>query len=158
MSRHYERAGIVSIEEVFAHINENGVHNSRVFCGHSVGLSSYRIKNFQVNGVFCNHCGVEGIYFAVERADHRNAKENDWHLNLYALTYELHEILMTRDHVIPRSKGGSNLLDNSQTLCTHCNCKKADKLPDVAIEWINTTTDIGDSTREDNLARLCRIN
>lgn len=156
MSRHYERAGIVSIEEVFKLINQGQGHY--LLHDHRVTVNkSDRLLNFRKNGVVCKHCGIEGIYFAVERAEHKNKKERDWHLNLYALSYELHETLMTRDHIMPRSKGGSDHVRNSQTLCTNCNCKKSDKLPDVAIEWINTTADVGDSTRKDNLARLCRI-
>ena len=156
MSRQYERAGIVSIEEVFKLI-ELGNGHFRIHDHRVVLKSSIRLCNFYTNGVKCIHCKVEGIYFAIERSEHVKKNEKDWHLNLYALTYELREILMTRDHIIPKSKGGSDGLKNSQTLCTHCNCKKADKLPDVSTEWINTATDVGDSTREDNFARLYRI-
>jgi len=35
-----------------------------------------------------------------------------------------HEVLMTKDHIIPKSKGGKNTLKKYQTMCTHCNCRK----------------------------------
>lgn len=38
------------------------------------------------------------------------------------------EILMTRDHIIPVSRGGTNQPTNSQTMCENCNQWKADKL------------------------------
>ena len=34
---------------------------------------------------------------------------------------------MTKDHIIPKSKGGKNELSNYQTMCTYCNNEKADK-------------------------------
>lgn len=39
---------------------------------------------------------------------------------------------LTRDHVHPRSRGGSNAWENSVTACKPCNMRKANKTPEEA--------------------------
>ena len=87
----------------------------------SCGMTSLRMRVFRTHGAVCAHCGETGTYFAVERAQ---ASEDDrqWHLNLYSDA----GVMLTFDHVMPKSKGGANTLDNAQTLCYPCNQKKAD--------------------------------
>ena len=52
------------------------------------------------------------------------------HLNLYAQDRAGNLILMTQDHIKPKSKGGSNKMENLQTMCCRCNQTKGSDLID----------------------------
>jgi 5-methylcytosine-specific restriction endonuclease McrA len=39
--------------------------------------------------------------------------------------------MMTKDHIMPKSKGGKNHFDNYEPMCSDCNTEKADKHEDV---------------------------
>lgn len=39
---------------------------------------------------------------------------------------------LTRDHIIPRCKGGKNVWTNCASACARCNCFKADRTPEEA--------------------------
>ena len=87
-----------------------------------------RLQTFFQKGFECVRCGVKGIFFAVEshRGDTYKSNKNDIprHLNLYAIKKDGKEVLMTSDHIRPKSKGGSDLLDNRQPMCSPCNLRK----------------------------------
>jgi len=121
----YYRAGTVPIEDVLPYVFSSGgsLTHKRSYCNHRVKMTSGRLKIFK-KSIRCVKCGIEGKYFAVEK--HR--KDKGYHLNLYALDKDGHEILMTKDHIIPVSKGGKNHILNYQTMCCICNEEKADKL------------------------------
>jgi 5-methylcytosine-specific restriction endonuclease McrA len=95
-----------------------------VFCGVSVKVASLRLSTFKQKGVSCVSCGLKGKYFKVER----NNKNENYHLNLYGIDKEGNEVAMTKDHIVPKSKGGKDMLSNTQTMCAICNTKKGDTL------------------------------
>lgn len=87
----------------------------------SCGMTSLRMRVFHVHGPVCAHCGEKGTYFAVERPEF-STDDRQWHLNLYSDA----GVMLTFDHVHPKSRGGANSIENAQTLCYPCNQKKAD--------------------------------
>lgn len=125
----YVRKGIFKPTHVFPFVVSQ-TNFSKNFIGddkenYSVNMSSQRYNLFKYKGVTCKHCGIEGKYFALEK--HRNGNSKRFHFNLYGINDIGQEIMMTKDHIIPKSKGGPNKLSNYQTLCTKCNRKKDNK-------------------------------
>ena len=57
-------------------------------------------------------------------------QDKAYHLNLYAVDNNGDEILMTKDHILPHSKGGADDINNYQTMCKLCNEAKGNKLED----------------------------
>lgn len=102
--------------------------------GYKVKTSSLRYHTFNQN-LKCVNCGLEGCFLALERflydeGGNEGEKEGQgFHLNLYALDELGREVLMTKDHIIPKSKGGTDEQENLQTMCTRCNGNKGANLP-----------------------------
>lgn len=124
----------LSIEEVLSKVDENTPkYKSEVFHGVEVNIGIPNLKVFKVKGVKCanyDHCGTIGHTFYLEKTPGNFSFSiyNDWHLNLYGTNKHGHEVMMTKDHIIPKSKGGPDHLDNYQPMCEACNHRKGDKI------------------------------
>ncbi len=86
--------------------------------------NSQRYQTFFTKGMKCVCCGIEGKYFAKEKHE----KDISYHLNLYGIDNNGQEVLITKDHIIPKSKGGKDELENYQTMCVICNQLKGNKI------------------------------
>lgn len=84
--------------------------------------ASIRIKLLKQGEVRCAKCGLVGSVFHIER--HRNDIESVFKVNLYGVRPNGKEIMMTHDHIIPKSLDGANNQDNAQIMCHSCNQKK----------------------------------
>ena len=77
-----------------------------------------RYDCFIKSGFDCKSCGKIGVIFAIELI---NSKSFFGHtINLYSEDGSF----FTKDHIIPKSRGGRDTLDNYQTMCWPCNAKK----------------------------------
>lgn len=125
------------IDEVFAmigdeYLNCNNDDNQRasnmVVDGFNVYAKSLRYMTFYQKGVKCVCCGKEGTHFKLCGYENTNRR----HFNLYADD----GTLMTKDHIVPASKGGPDKVTNMQTMCTVCNVAKGSYHPDFKTEYI----------------------
>lgn len=127
MPHAYVRKGVLPAEDVLPLIcvpPQTKTH--RKLFGVRVKMTSARLRLFATKGIRCIACGLEGKYFALEK--HQKADTEKYHLNLYGKNCYGEEVMLTQDHVVPKSKGGSNDLSNLQVLCEHCNVRKSDEV------------------------------
>ena len=122
-NQQYERAGTLSIEEVFKEIK-----NHLDFSGRKrikikdffVNVQSLRLRTFFHTGVDCPCCDTKATFFAVER----NPGNKHFHLNLYGIDKNKEDVIFTHDHTLARALGGNDDLSNTQTMCGPCNWEK----------------------------------
>lgn len=89
-------------------------------CKHAVKVGSARLVMYKVKGTKCVNpeCHRHGVEWRIE------SNGSAPHLNLYCAD----GVMMTKDHVVPKSKGGPDVLDNFQPMCARCNERKGDEL------------------------------
>jgi 5-methylcytosine-specific restriction endonuclease McrA len=68
-------------------------------------------------------CGLEGTIFQLEQ----NEKDKNPHFNLYGKENG-QLILMTKDHIMPKSLGGKSENSNYHTCCRICNNLKGNEI------------------------------
>ena len=104
-------------------------------------------ERFRVSGGYNAHTGerssveIGSIIAVADRArkfaagapllTNRTLFQRDRNLCLYCGVQFAHASL-TRDHVIPASRGGDTIWENCVTACERCNHKKADRTPEEA--------------------------
>ena len=103
-----------------------------------VNASSTRVRLFLEKKDFrCHCCGIRTEFAAVEsfRFERNIEKKKSIHINFYGIDFKGKEVLMTWDHIQPRSLGGKNNLDNAQCLCCYCNTFKGNSYSFEDVKW-----------------------
>ena len=118
------RKGIYPIQKTFDMLGDKiyEYKGTIVFDGEEIKADSQRYKLFKRDGCKCCKCGLKAQYFALEK----HIDQPRYHLNLYGVKNGK-EVLFTKDHIVPKAKGGRNTMDNYQVMCITCNEAKSDK-------------------------------
>jgi len=127
----YERKETYLVEFIHNKLKENALSTEKskfiTLDGDKIKADSQRYELFQKN-IKCVKCGCTGKFYAKEK----NKDSKKYHLNLYAIV-DGEERMMTKDHIIPKSKGGPNKLENYQTMCKKCNEEKGSDYDGIRI-------------------------
>jgi hypothetical protein len=117
-----ERKEVISLEDVLPHVKMNRKKIQQEIKGDKIKITSIRLNVFKNSNLTCPICNLQATYFAKEK----NINDKSYHLNLYGLHND-REILFTRDHILPRSLGGKDTLENQQIMCEPCNLLKGNR-------------------------------
>lgn len=107
-------------------VYENKEKSKNIFLGedghdYKYKLSSLRYDVFNKSKT-CVCCGIVGTHMILE-TDQNNTTSA--HFNLYAKVGNS-LVLMTKDHITPKSKGGKDIVENMDCMCCICNNIKSD--------------------------------
>lgn len=129
MKSQYLRKKTFPIQDVLSKILPLDSKEKVLFDGIPVKMKSDRYRLF-AQSLTCVTCGIVGEFFALETIVDKkgNLVQGTYHFNLYAINSEGKEVLMTKDHIIPRSRGGKDHLSNYQTMCYCCNQEKGSSI------------------------------
>jgi hypothetical protein len=115
-------------EECLMQTDDANKHSNEIIVdGFHVYSKSLRYMTFYQKGTKCVCCGKEGTHFKLCGDPNTNRR----HFNLYADD----GTLMTKDHIVPASKGGQDKVSNMQTMCAGCNSAKGNE-SDVKKEYV----------------------
>lgn len=112
----------ISLDQVLPKLLDQVGKKRAYIRGYHVKINSLRLVTFKTKGTECVSCGIRGEFFALEGEEGKRP-----HLNLYARRGK-REVLMTKDHILPVSRGGRDHLNNMQTMCSSCNARKGNTI------------------------------
>lgn len=121
------RKEIYTIDQVLSEVKSYDAKEGKryiEFDGDLMKMESQRYRLFKRDGTVCVKCKLEGTFFRKEK----HINDTQYHFNLYGYNIDGKEVLFTKDHIIPKSKGGKNILSNYQVMCFNCNHEKGNKV------------------------------
>lgn len=93
----------------------------------------------------CWCCGIKADRWVSTRG--RHDKQGGTGLNLFALDNVGHPVLLTRDHIIPSSLGGMDVVDNLRIACEPCNGKRGNSMTATELQFMKDHPEVIDKER-----------
>ena len=118
----YQTLEILNLEEVNDYLRSNISNTTMQYgklCGYQFKLHSQRYQLFMRDTQVCVCCGIKSSFWALQRTG-----EGFPHLNLWGINKDNKVVLFTKDHIMPKAKGGKDILENYQVMCATCNSAK----------------------------------
>lgn len=121
MQKGMRRIAKVSLKKVLPHIGEKNFsirvqhHEHGYWRTYHVKVTDARTRLLGREQE-CACCGLKGRYFWLEHSGCFPP-----HFNLYGINKHGHEVMLTMDHIDPKSNGGKTEQNNLQVLCQRCN-------------------------------------
>lgn len=112
---HEKCIGYVSASHIMNLIDSG--HSYFSYNGNNISLDNLKFQVFKTKGIKCAYCKIKGTIFLIFNY------KGGYYLNLYTNN----GVLITKDHIVPKARGGKTDINNLQTLCIRCNMKKSDK-------------------------------
>ncbi len=136
----------VPLEEGFS-ILEHPIKADRLVHGKQVDRPSgwalfYSLKNVPI---CCHFCGCQADQWIMEKG--RNDRQGHLVLNLFATNRSGQVVLMTRDHIIPRSLGGVDAVANLWPACAQCNHNRRNEVSPEVIRFAQEHLELVDEGR-----------
>jgi len=94
----------------------------------------HRLQTFYHKGCKCVNCGIEATQIALGEG------RGSYHWDVYTDDF----YPLTVDHIVPRSKGGSDTLDNYQPMCYKCNQRKGSN------DWVDGKVVVGTGVKSNS--------
>lgn len=122
----------MGIEEGLAFIDEMNqtCATEPTLYGRLISRDSTRLNILFRSPLKCYCCNKVATHFIFEQ--HRNDRSKKYRMNLYS-----GNVMMTWDHIIPKSFGGSDDLANARVACEKCNSIRGNEMTLLEMIWVS---------------------
>lgn len=136
----------VDLEEGYD-ILEQRQKGERVLRGRQVSRPSgwALFRHLKGQPIRCHFCGCEADRWVSEKG--RRDKHGSPVLNLYATSRDGAVVMMTRDHIIPKSLGGIDDVANLRPACGPCNEQRSNEVSPEVIRFAQEHPELIDEGR-----------